>query len=87
MLLRALRQRGSLKKVGKHLLRPVLYGFVAFIGSLILWKPIVWTAFATGLLPAPPGLRLQYLVPLAIAVGTVAYRLYRDFGPASKREG
>jgi hypothetical protein len=85
MLLRALRQRGSLKKLGKHLLRPVLYGFLVFIGSLIVWKFILGTLHATGLMATRPGLRLQYLIPLAIAVATIAYRLYRDLGPASQR--
>jgi hypothetical protein len=87
MLFRALRHRGSIKKVGQKLLRPVLYGIVSFIGALIVWKFLIGTLHMLGVLAEAPGLRLQYLVPVAVGVGVLTWRLIRDLVPASPASG
>jgi hypothetical protein len=80
MLFRLLRQRGALQKVGKQLVRPAITGVVVFLAALILWKMLLGALHMAGLLQSPPGLRTQYLVPLAIGMAALAYRLWRDIG-------
>jgi hypothetical protein len=81
MLLRALRHRGAIKKVGRRLLRPVIWGVVAFVGALIVWKFLIGGLHMAGVVATPPGLRTQYLVPLIVGVCILTYRLIRDLLP------
>lgn len=84
MLFRMLRQRGSVRKLAGQWLRPAIHGGVTFLASLIVWKFLLGVARALDWLGFEPGLRTQYLVPLAIGAAALAYRLYRDLGPGSK---
>jgi hypothetical protein len=86
MFLRVFRQRGAIKKVGKRLFRPLATGVVAFFASLIVWKLLLGALHATGVIGWMPGLRGQYILPLAIGVIACAYRLRRDLGGASSGE-
>jgi hypothetical protein len=81
MFLRAFRHRGTIKKVGQRLLRPVLYGFLTFIAALIVWKFVLGILHYAGLFADPPGLRWQFLVPLAAGMTVLTYRLIRDLLP------
>jgi hypothetical protein len=81
MLFRAIRHRGTIKKVGQKIVRPLLYAVVSFLGALIVWKFLLGFLHMAGVFASAPGLRWQFIVPLAVGVSVLTWRLIRDLVP------